>query len=179
MNPNRKALAALYRSTPMLVAALLAGCGPSDDRVKLPTTPVQGTLYIDDKPFGPAKLTLAPVPADGTRPVVSGVVTADGKYTLSTYSAADEEPDGAPPGEYQVGFSLDAMNPGNPMPILKRGADTITIPDETDASEPVQYDMKVTSTGREATVLQGGKLPTGSNAPGRPRGMMPGPPTGR
>lgn len=157
------------------VAAVLAGCG-GDDRNLLPRTPVQGTLYVDDKPYGPAKLTLTPVPADGSRPVVSGIVAEDGTYSLSTYSIADEEPDGAPPGEYQIGFALDALNPGRGTPALKSGSNTVTVPDNTDADEPVKLDIKLASTGRESSPLAGGRIPSTANTPGRPGGMGMGPP---
>lgn len=130
---------------PVAVVLACVGCGPSDDRVKIPTVPVSGKLSVDGKPFGPAKILLTPVPAEG-RPMVSADVAEDGSYALSTYSRADEDPDGAPPGEYTVAFTFDVMNVARKMPAIKSGSDRVTVPEGEDE---VALDINLESTGKE------------------------------
>lgn len=152
-----------FATVSLLVLAASAGCGPSDDRVKLPTVPIDGVLMVDGKPFGPARLTLSPVPADGSRPVVAGEVAEDGKVRLSTYSTADEEPDGAPPGDYQVSFGMNALDPGRPMPVLKPSK--VTVPAMTDSGEPVFLNIELSSTGKTANPMMPGGRPPGYTGP--------------
>lgn len=156
----------MHRLSFWILAALstaASGCGPSDDRIKMPTTPIEGMFYVDDKPFGPARLTLTPIPAGGDRPVVAGEVDEDGEISLSTYSTADEEPDGAPPGDYQVSFALNALDPGRAMPVLKPIA--VTVPDMTDSSEPAFLDVRMKSTGKSANPMMPGGRPPGYTGP--------------
>ena len=121
------------------VVILAAGCGGGDEGSadKVAVVPVKGTLYLDDKPHGPASLSLTPTGGKtGTgvaRPQVGGAVNADGTFSLSTYG----ENDGAAPGDYEVALaavsdpgsmeaSLAAMN-GEGAPATEPL--TITIPE--------------------------------------------------
>ena len=97
-----------------LVLAASVGCSDSS----LKCVPVTGSLLVHDK--APEGLLVTLVPAGGkddpsSRP--SGVVGADGTYTLSTYDAATRTAvKGAPPGTYKVIFSwLPEGRPGDPV----------------------------------------------------------------
>ncbi len=79
-----------------LISAQLLGCTGNDGKLDLVS--VKGKVTLDGKPYGPATLTLQPTAGveGDKRPVVGGVVEADGSYALTTYETGD----GAPVGEY-------------------------------------------------------------------------------
>jgi len=86
----------------VLLALLLAGCGKKQG--KHGEIPVEGTLYVDDKPYGPALLSLTPT--DTERPSVEGSVKDDGTFTLRTQKGTE----GAPEGTYAVTVNPDALS---------------------------------------------------------------------
>jgi hypothetical protein len=104
------------------VAALVligpSGCGSAAP----PYTPTSGQVFNGTKPAEGARVTL--VPLDGkddsaVRP--SGIVGADGTFTVSTYDPATRKTHaGAPPGRYAVLVTwypqagLDSPNRGEP-----------------------------------------------------------------
>ena len=114
------------------------GCGAAGEP-QVPIFPVKGTLYIDDKAFGPALLQLSPEPPDPKIPVVNGYVKQDGKFELQTYKPGD----GAPAGTFNVVLSADPMAPGN-FPTVRPATVSITKPS---GSGPVQLDIKLQSSG--------------------------------
>ena len=71
-------------------ALLIVGCGGD----RLPTAPVTGTVYLDDKPLSDALLTFMPERGQAA----NGTTTTDGTFTLTTY----KEGDGAIPGRHLV-----------------------------------------------------------------------------
>ena len=105
----------------------LAGCGP-DGPVKLPTMKISGKLTIDEKPFGPATLTLSSPDSDKNKPNSTGNVDKDGKISFVTYGE-----EGIAAGTYTVTIAGDimAMNavPGcDPATIeVKAGATSVDI----------------------------------------------------
>ncbi|QJW98939.1 hypothetical protein [Frigoriglobus tundricola] len=88
------------KSGPVLLAALLSGCGLGNTGA----TPTRGQVHTGSAPAEGVQVTLVPI--DGkdepaSRP--SGVVGADGTFTLSTYDPATRKShEGAPPGKYAV-----------------------------------------------------------------------------
>jgi len=92
---------------------LLSGCG--DGIEKLPTVKVAGKLTIDGKPYGPVQLTLTPNPPNEEMPVVTGIVDANGNFSLQTYG----EKDGAPVGKYDVSLKPDMLKGGGMVPGIK------------------------------------------------------------
>lgn len=122
-------------TVPILLVSglLLAGCG-GEARYKV--VKVAGTVLLDDKPHGPARLTFTPVSAsqEDKRSTVGGEVDASGKFTLTTYDKGD----GAPPGKYTVTLSEAVSDAGSadPSAMMKMMAGgvpsdplTIDIPD--------------------------------------------------
>lgn len=95
----------------LAVCILVTGCGGP---TRLSTVQASGTVYLDDKPHGPARLTLTPVSAGSTdvRSAIGGDVEPDGKFKLTTY----EEGDGAPPGEYTVTLGAAVSDAGSTDP---------------------------------------------------------------
>ncbi len=96
----------------VVAAAVLLGCGRGE--VRLATVPVKGTLYLDDKVFGPAVLQLTPEPPNEAMPVVNAFVKKDGTFEMKTYADGD----GAPVGKYNIILSRDAIEMG-PVPATK------------------------------------------------------------
>jgi hypothetical protein len=130
--------------------------------VRVPTVPVSGTLYVDDKPYGPVMLILTPTTKDANHPSVSAEVAEDGSFSLSTYSAADEDPDGAPPGDYTVAFSFDVMNPAKQRPGITATSNQVTVPESDD---DVTLDIKLESTGKETNPMQAMQNPNRTMSP--------------
>lgn len=80
--------------------AALTGCGPSDPKEKS-CVPVQGSLFVNDKPAVGAVVMFHPLPlGEGRFEMVRSRATVgeDGTFKLSTYRTND----GAPEGEYAV-----------------------------------------------------------------------------
>ncbi|HEX4612403.1 MAG TPA: hypothetical protein VH092_29685 [Urbifossiella sp.] len=109
-----------------LVLVASAGCSGG-----VKCVPVTGSLKVNDKPPEGLLVTLVPTggnPDPTARP--SGLVGADGTYTLSTYDAAARAViKGAPPGTYKVILSwLPLRRPGDavdPNPSGKPPADKL------------------------------------------------------
>ncbi|MBL4884718.1 MAG: hypothetical protein JKY95_09320, partial [Planctomycetaceae bacterium] len=98
----------------LLMCGLTIGCGGAGDDGKLGLVSAKGKVTLDGAAHGPATLTLTPTgqtPGQDPRPIVGGVVEADGSYALATYDTGD----GAPPGDYDVtlgaGVGGDANDP--------------------------------------------------------------------
>jgi len=121
------------------IAALLLGCGSREPR--LATIRVQGTLYLDDKVFGPALLQLTPDPPNESMPVVNAYVKKDGSFELRTY----KDGDGAPAGKYNVILSMDPIAMG-PVPATKRMTVDVA---EMPGTSVQTIDVKLESSGGE------------------------------
>lgn len=80
-----------------LVVLAIAGCN-SDPGADIDTVPIEGTLKIDDKPYGPATLLVVPEPPSKDRMDAEGTVDKDGSFTLKTRGTFN----GAPEGKYKV-----------------------------------------------------------------------------
>jgi len=78
----------------LLVAIVLAGCSPSYQKE---TAPVRGTVTLDGKPISAGGVSFRPVAGRGA----GGQISADGGYTLGTYSKTD----GAIVGKHKVAIS--------------------------------------------------------------------------
>jgi hypothetical protein len=89
---------ALHRLAPLLLTVILVALGCGGDARK-PAFPVKGQVLVGGKPAAKAQIIFHPLTdPDGKAPRPSGQVTADGSFTLNTYTAGD----GAPAGEYAV-----------------------------------------------------------------------------
>lgn len=98
----------------LLVASV--GCGGSD---QLDVYKVEGTLLLDDQPFGPTSLNLTPVDTEKGRSAV-GQVDANGHITFTSYQVGD----GVPPGEYQVQVGMTFGAPPRPFPEVYRSTNS-------------------------------------------------------
>lgn len=124
-----------------LAAVVVAGCSESEPQTDV--YPVNGTVTAEGKPLSRAVVTFHPVnPPKGARPddpasaLRIADADADGKYFLSTYTAAD----GAPVGEYVVtvvpsggpsvedGDAARSSRPARPAADLTRYAKKDTSP---------------------------------------------------
>lgn len=96
----------------MLVAiiSLSWGCGSEDPGPEI--QPVNGTVYLGDKPLANADLTFRP---SGATPGIGGQSRTDenGKFEV-VYGRGGE---GLPEGEYQVAVSVRVMPDGSPAPV--------------------------------------------------------------
>lgn len=90
----------------LMLAGSVVGCGKG----QLPTVEVKAKVYVDEKPFGPAALSLSPPTSgkDQKQPNSSGSVSADGTATLKSYPNGK----GIVPGTYTCNLLPDplAMN---------------------------------------------------------------------
>lgn len=98
MNPTRALNTVL-----LALAVFASGCG-GDGPLPLATIRVPVKLFVDDKPFGPASLSLSPTQSAAELPNTTGVAAGDGTVTLTTYGG-----EGVVPGEYAVTMSGDIM----------------------------------------------------------------------
>lgn len=90
--------AALGRAV-ILLALLLAGCGPSDD--KRPVYKVTGRITVDGQPAKDAYLVFYSTDSnDKMAPKPTATADENGNLTVTTYITGD----GAPAGEYKVGI---------------------------------------------------------------------------
>ena len=93
---------------------LLAACG--GDRVKV--YPVRGGVFFRDRPAPGATVVFHPVAStDPKAPRPSGVVAADGTFTLSTFALDD----GAPAGDYVVAIVWLTPAPATATASAERG----------------------------------------------------------
>jgi hypothetical protein len=127
----------------LTLAIAFAGCGP-DGPVKLPTMKISGKLTIDDKPFGPATLTLSPSDSDKNKPNSTGNVDKDGKISFVTYGE-----EGIAAATYTVTIAGDIMTMS-------------TVP----ACEPITIEVKAGATSVDINLksipgqtIQGGLAP--------------------
>lgn len=84
----------------LLFLAAIAGCGPSEPKLK-PVFPVRGSIFVNGKPASGAVVMFhpLPLPTGKTHALTSrGTVNSDGDFTLTTYNTDD----GAPEGDYAV-----------------------------------------------------------------------------
>ena len=98
-----------------LVAVLSVGCGSGEPRsgAQYPVFPVEGEVYINDKPAEGVSVILVPVDLpqlSQTRGGLSpnGTTDENGVYTLSTYS----QNDGAPAAKYNIRLRAPLKPPG-------------------------------------------------------------------
>ena len=89
----------------LVIVQVSVGCGPGGPP-RLATIKVTAKLLVDDKPFGPAQISLSPTEAARTKlPNATGTVAKDGAVTLSSYQGSV----GIVPGTYSVSLiSADA-----------------------------------------------------------------------
>ena len=140
MNVNRRAWV-----LPILATCIvMAGCG-GETRQSL--SKVSGTVYLDDKPHGPARLTLTPVSAGSkdTRSTIGGEVDPSGKYTLTTY----DQGDGAPPGKYTITLAAGGADPASTDPAammqLMGGSSAAPLMVDIPAEATDKFDLKFVS----------------------------------
>ncbi|MBX3452209.1 MAG: hypothetical protein KF777_21820 [Planctomycetaceae bacterium] len=127
------------------------GCGGGGSK-QLPVVTVKGTVFVDDKPFGPGQLTLTPQNGgeQDLRPIIGGTIKADGSYVLTTYNTGD----GAPVGEYSAVLGsgeapkAGSTDPAEMMAAISGGGsktDTIKVTVPDGGTETLA--MKFSSTG--------------------------------
>ena len=80
-----------------VVLALLAGCGRSHG-----TAAVNGVVIYKDKPVADATVSFLPKGEQPDAKSATGKTDAGGRFTLTTYFDADDQPPGALPGSYAV-----------------------------------------------------------------------------
>ncbi len=90
----------------MVMAANGCGEGGGAAPDAVPTFSATGNLTVDDKPFGPATLTLGSSDATGKSPSISGKVDKDGKITFVTYGTEGV----VAAGTYSVTMAGDIMS---------------------------------------------------------------------
>jgi hypothetical protein len=97
----------------LVIVQSSSGCGPGGPP-QLPTIKVTAKLLVDDKPFGPALLSLSPTEAARTKlPNATGTVTKEGVVTLSSYQGSV----GIVPGTYSVSLTSDSKS-STPIPSI-------------------------------------------------------------
>ena len=132
----------------LAIAAGIIGCGGGEDRIE--TVPAKGTLSIDGKPFGPAKLVFTPTGEPANRPTIGAQVADDGSFAATTYG--DE--DGAPPGKYQVSISTtDYMT--DPA-LMGKTPPVTTAPAEVEVPSGGTSDLKVDLKATKRAAPRGG-----------------------
>ncbi|HEY0981198.1 MULTISPECIES: hypothetical protein [unclassified Schlesneria] len=122
----------------------LSGCGGGP--AQLPVVTVPAKLVLDDKPYGPATLSLSAASPGSKIPPATGTVASDGSVDLKSYP---NKP-GIVPGEYVVLLLPDPMKIGT-----SPTADSVKVT-VSKSADPVE--IKMTSKKvRTGAPLGGGK----------------------
>jgi hypothetical protein len=151
----------------------IAGCGSEAVPGAVKTYPVNGTIALDGKPFGPARLVFTPGTAESPQP--GGLVDASGKITVTTYSAGD----GMPAGTYKVSISQDPTTRPPEHPLLYDNSATstltVTVAEKGPNDFKLDMDSKAGPAGGAASGIPGGvNLPPGVD-PSKAYGPVVGP----
>ncbi|MCS6865557.1 MAG: hypothetical protein RMJ56_10425 [Gemmataceae bacterium] len=106
---------AMWAATGILGLVIAGGCSPDGPKLY----PVKGQVFFDNQPAEGANVVLHSAQAtEGPNALIpSGIVQADGSFTLRTHPYGD----GAPPGEYKVvitWYPPDARELENPRSKL-------------------------------------------------------------
>lgn len=120
------------------------GCGGGPAELAVVNVPAK--FKLDDKPFGPATLSLSATNKDSKIPPATGTVAADGAVELKTYPSRT----GIVPGEYTVILLPDPMKIGT-SPTAENVKITVS-----KTAEPVEIKM-VSKKVRTGAPLGGGK----------------------
>lgn len=131
----------------LLCLVSVVGCFGSGKK-QVPTVRVEGKLFVDDKPYGPATISLNT--KNKEIPGASGVSKADGSFELTTYKPRD----GAAEGEFNVELLMDPMA-GTTVPSVAPEVVTIKKP----ASGALKLEVKLKSTGKDPAKLDDGSKP--------------------
>ena len=153
------------------LSVMVVGCGGSGEAPRLPTVPVKGIVYVDDKPFGPCTVQFSPLDAESADAakaaavrMAKGDAKSDGTFILSTY----KENDGAPVGSYKVSLAAapQTFKPGDtsmptsePVPICEPLTVEVV---KTSDGKPQQLEIKLKGTGQFSTTPMGGTMGMGS-----------------
>jgi hypothetical protein len=110
-----------------LALAILAGCGPKSDRLR-----IHGTVALDGQPLDKGSIRFTPAtPTSGEQSLSAGAMIRDGEFDIP-------QEQGLPPGTYRVSISSPDTS-GKKVPYSPgQGAPTIMVaPDRI----PVSYNM--------------------------------------
>ena len=135
----------------------IAGCGSAAPSGAVKTFPAEGTLTLDGKPFGPARLTFNPDQANKPHP--TGVVDSAGNIVVTSFVMGD----GLPAGEYKVFISSDPMvqTPEHPQIYNDPDGTLLTVSVKESGSNDFELDM-LSSAG---PMTSGPAAPGGVNVP--------------
>ena len=137
----------------------LSGCGSTGPAY----TPTSGQVFNGTQPAEGAQVTFVPLDGTDERAVLpSGIVGADGTFTVSTYDPATRKTRaGAPPGKYAVlvtwypQVGLDSPNRGEPKSdrLGGRYKDATTSPFRAEVKDsPTELaPIRVSESGPKAT----------------------------
>src|SRR5438874_8039209 len=139
----------------------MAGCGEGALKGAISTYPAKGTVTMDGKAFGPAKLSLTPTPDDNKKPTAVVIVNESGNIVdVTTY----KKNDGAPAGSYKVTISQDPMSPAPAHPTIYDAKETTTLSCVVKESGPNEFKFELDS--KAGPMGSGGGIPGISGAPG-------------
>lgn len=129
------------RLLPLFFFFCFLGCSGSEKTI-VATIPVEGTLKIDGKPFGPATISLNSKLED--IPSATGTVKEDGTFVLRTY----QDGDGAAEGEFVAEVLADAMA-GTTVPTVE----PIPVTIKQGGSSPLKLDLDFKTIGKDPAAL--------------------------
>jgi hypothetical protein len=128
---------------------LLAGCGPSEEKVE--TVPVSGKITAGNAPVPMGRVTFYPDAGKGNtfNKLPSGQLANDGTYSLTT-PILNGEKEGAPVGWYKVTVEPSGMSDPNQAKLKMPSLDRYNNPKTTLLSVEVKagagpgaYDFKL------------------------------------
>jgi hypothetical protein len=131
----------------------VVGCGRSGPAKVIPdkSVPVTGTITLEGKPLGNARVTFYPTEGSQGEGVASGTTDSTGKYELQSLFG-DKVVIGAAPGKYKVTVSQLVRPDGTPMPadskeppIMSAARESVTM--EHSAFDRTELTANVSSTG--------------------------------
>jgi hypothetical protein len=143
-----------------LVLLAAAGCGGDAVPGTLKTFPATGTITLDGKAFGPARLVFTPASSDAPQP--TGLADASGKITLTTYVTGD----GMPAGTYKVSISPDPMmTPAPAHPDLYNNSSTTSLSVTVAEKGPNEFKLDMDSNAGPSSGSPAGAIPPGATLP--------------
>lgn len=136
----------------LICGSLSSGCGTASGKV-IPdrSVPVTGTITLEGRPLGNARVTFYPQDQSQGDGVASGTTDSAGKYELQSLFGSKVVV-GAAPGKYKVAISQMVRPNGTPLPpdsqeppIMSGARESIAI--EHSAFDRTELTANVSSTG--------------------------------
>jgi len=127
------------RLSGLALTLAISGCG---GEAMLPTVEIKAKVFVDDKEFGPATVSLSPPDAKSKTPNCGAMVSASGDTELNSYKGKK----GIVPGRYSVQIGQDPLTMSQ-VPLVA----PVTI-EITDSTKTVEIRLKTEKNAKPGSI---------------------------